>query len=171
MPQTGKGEETETAADKPVQIAHAVTTTGIPDQMARTVLEYAFLTESRYSSNTFVGVLIDTGAAEVSTAGYAQYLAYRKVAKGVTLDLSTAGQANIRFGAGNPIESISTIDIETPVGNIQFHVVKAMTPFLLSLKDMDQLGVYFNNTKNVLVSPEPHMTAPIVRRFGHPFLI
>jgi hypothetical protein len=41
-----------------------------------TVPEYAFLTDDRYLSNTFVGLLIDTGAVEVLTAGYAQYLAY-----------------------------------------------------------------------------------------------
>lgn len=135
------------------------------------VPEYSFLTEGRYSANTFVGVLIDTGAAEVSTAGYAQYLAYRRVAKGAIINLSTAGQASIQFGAGDPLSSIGSIDIETPIGNIRFHIVEAMTPFLLSLKDMDRLGVYFNNTKNMLIGPKPHLTAPIVRRFGHPFLI
>ncbi|KAL3713545.1 hypothetical protein TMatcc_002248 [Talaromyces marneffei ATCC 18224] len=38
-------------------------------------------------------------------------------------------------------------------------------------QDMDRLGIYFDNTKNVLVGPKPGMTTPISRRFGHPFLI
>jgi hypothetical protein len=68
-----------------------------------TVPEYTFLTENRYSSNTFIGLLINTGAAAVSTAGYAQYLTYRKVARGIIIDTSTAGAASIRFGAGEPL--------------------------------------------------------------------
>jgi hypothetical protein len=160
----------------PVDMMQDITPDQIPDRMpdkmpGLIVPEYSFLTEHRYSTNTFVGVLIDTGAAEVSTAGYAQYLAYRRVAKGAIIDLSTTGQASIRFGAGDPLDSIGSIDVETPVGNIQFHIVEAMTPFLLSLKDMDQLGVYFDNTKNMLIRKDPYMTAPIVRRFGHPFLM
>jgi hypothetical protein len=136
-----------------------------------TVPEYAFLTENRYSSNTFMGLLIDTGAAAVSTAGYAQYLAYRKVARGIIIDTSTAGAASIRFGAGEPLQSLGSIDMETPIGNVRFHIVEAMTPFLLSIKDLDRLKVYYDNTKDLLVRHEPYMTAPVVRRFGHPFLI
>jgi hypothetical protein len=36
-----------------------------------TVPKYAFLAEDRYSSNNFIGLLIDTGATVFSTAGYA----------------------------------------------------------------------------------------------------
>uniref|UniRef100_A0A093V6J0 Transposon Ty1-NL2 Gag-Pol polyprotein n=1 Tax=Talaromyces marneffei PM1 TaxID=1077442 RepID=A0A093V6J0_TALMA len=59
--------------------------------------QYSFLTEPRYSTNTFIGVLVDTGAAEHSTAGYPQYLAYRRTARKSTRYLY-AGQAAIRFG-------------------------------------------------------------------------
>lgn len=45
-----------------------------------------------------------------------------------------------------------------------------MTPFLLSIKYMDRLGIYFDNTNNVLIGPDG-MTTPIIRRFGHPFLV
>ncbi|KAE8549770.1 hypothetical protein EYB25_008294 [Talaromyces marneffei] len=133
--------------------------------------QYSFLTEPRYSTNTFIGVLVDTGAAEHSTAGYPQYLAYRRTARNVILDTSTAGQAAIRFGPGESIKSIGSIDVPTPVGDVRFHIIEVMTPFLLSIKDMDRLGIYFDNTKNVLVGPKPGMTTPISRRFGHPFLI
>ncbi|KAE8550702.1 hypothetical protein EYB25_003641 [Talaromyces marneffei] len=143
----------------------------VPSSHHLTVPEYAFLTDDRYSSNTFVGLLIDTGAAEVSTAGYAQYLAYRKVAKNTTIDTSTAGAASIRFGAGEPLQSLGSIDVKTPIGTVRFHVVEAMTPFLLCIKDLDHLKIYYDNTKDLLIRHEPYMTAPIVRRFGHPFLI
>lgn len=145
--------------------------TTISQFSAQIVPEYSFLTESRYSSNTFMGILLDTGASQYSTAGYAQYLAYRKTVKGVVLDQSKAGQATIQFGPGEPLSSLGTVDVDTPIGTIQFHVIEAMTPFLLSLKDMDNLDIFFDNTKNIVVRREPYMTAPVVRRFGHPFLM
>jgi hypothetical protein len=45
----------------------------------------------------------------------------------------------------------------------------AKTPFLLSLADMDGLGVYFNNLTNTLVTSKGNV--PVVRRFGHSFLL
>jgi hypothetical protein len=38
-----------------------------------------------------------------------------------------------------------------------------MTPFLLSIKDLDRLKVYYDNTKDLLIRHEPYMTAPVVR--------
>ena len=43
------------------------------------------------------------------------------------------------------------------------------TPFLLSLGDMDKLGIYFNNLTNVLVTLGGNVL--VVRRFGHSFLL
>jgi hypothetical protein len=45
----------------------------------------------------------------------------------------------------------------------------AKTPFLLSLEDMDKLGVYFNNITNCIVTPRGDV--PVVRRFSHSFLL
>ncbi|EED20885.1 hypothetical protein TSTA_081180 [Talaromyces stipitatus ATCC 10500] len=142
-----------------------------PSSHHLTIPEYAFLAEDRYSSNNFIGLLIDTGAATFSTAGYAQYLAYRKVARGCIMDTSTAGSVTIRFGAGEALQSLGLIDLDTPIGNVRFHIVEAMTLFLLSIKDLDRLKVYYDNTKDLLVRHELYLTAPVVRRFGHPFLI
>lgn len=62
------------------------------DQMSSLiVLEYSFLIEDCYSMNTFVGMLIDTRAIEVSIAGYAQYLAYWRIAKRTIINLLIAG--------------------------------------------------------------------------------
>ncbi|EED23158.1 hypothetical protein TSTA_066110 [Talaromyces stipitatus ATCC 10500] len=87
------------------------------------------------------------------------------------MDTSTAGSITIRFGAGNALQSLGSIDIETPVGNVRFYIIEAMTPFLFSIKDLDRLKVYYDNTKDLLICSEPYLTVPIVRRFGHPFLI
>lgn len=38
--------------------------------------KYSFFIKSCYSSNTFIEILIDSGAIEVLTTGYSQYLTY-----------------------------------------------------------------------------------------------
>ena len=53
---------------------------------------------------------------------------------------------------------------------MRFHIVKADTPFLLCLADMDRLRVHFNNITNMVISEDSKKT-PVVRRFGHPFLL
>ena len=55
-------------------------------------------------------------------------------------------------------------------------MVKADTPFLLCLADMDRLQVYYNNVTDTLIGPatalgSKYVTLLIIRRFGHPFLI
>jgi hypothetical protein len=57
------------------------------------------------------------------------------------------------------------------IGPVEFHIVEADTPFLMCLKDMDDLKVYFNNLKNVLIREYDKRTFPIVRKLGHPFMV
>ena len=42
--------------------------------------------------------------------------------------------------------------VYTLVGRINFYVIKADTPFLLSLANIDYLGLRFNNLKNTIIS-------------------
>ncbi|RKF77029.1 hypothetical protein GcC1_067032 [Golovinomyces cichoracearum] len=85
----------------------------------------------RYSSNIFHGIMLDTGAATISTAGHEQAKAYCRLI---------------------------------------FHIIEAETPFLLCLKDMDRLNIYFNNLIDAIITPNGSQY-PIVRKFDHPFLI
>ena len=87
---------------------------------------------------------------------------------GVELDTSTKGQVKVQFGVG-VASSIGTAYVYTPVGGVEFHVVEASTPFLLSLADMDRLRVYYDNIRDVLVTGTKEV--PVVRRFGHAFLL
>src|SRR5436190_6747401 len=112
--------------------------------------------------------MVDTGASRISTAGWGQYLAYQKLNSTTKLDTSTAGSANVQFGIGNT-PSVGSLLINTPVGRIDFHIVKADTPFLLCLADMDALQIYYNNLTNTVVTPTS--TIPVVRQFGHPFIL
>ncbi len=68
------------------------------------------------------------------------------------IDESIAGVVNIQFGIGST-PFIGSITIYLLVGTVAFHVVKANTPFLLSLANIDSLKIYYNNLKNVLVTP------------------
>jgi hypothetical protein len=130
---------------------------------------FAYATSSRYTSDKFYGIMVDTGASKVSTAGWGQYLAYKKaVDMDATIDDSTAGAINVQFGIGST-PSVGSLTVNSPVGIVEFHIVKADTPFLLCLSDMDNLQVYYNNLKNVIVMPS--MTVPVTRQFGHPFVL
>ena len=147
-----------------------------------TIAEH-FTIENRYSRDRFQGIMVDTGAASVSTAGRGQLQALQKELPTTTLELSTAGQASVRFGNGEVIHSIGTVVINLPVGQNTFHVLDTPTPFLFSLADMDRLGVYFDNTRNELVTcghdgkggpgtgdrARGNGTIPVVRKWGHPW--
>ncbi|CCU78440.1 hypothetical protein BGHDH14_bghG004010000003001 [Blumeria hordei DH14] len=112
---------------------------------------FTYIGSGRYNSDCFYGIIIDTGASKHSTAGYKQFLAYQKSID-VTRHKSKAGAITVQFGIGSS-SSIGFIWATTPTGKIEFHVVEADTPFLLSLSDMDNLSAYYNNLKNLLVTP------------------
>ena len=128
----------------------------------------AFSFDDRYSANVFYGIMPDTGAAGVSTAGEPQVRALQQLDSSVQIDQSTAGQHTIRFGKGTAI-SLGTIRVQTPIGYITFHVVPTNTPFLFCIGDMDKLGVKLDNLKNVLVQGDNRV--PVIRKWGHPWLL
>jgi hypothetical protein len=148
----------------------------IVDTLANQITEYAltqpnitdptiYITD-RYSDAQFAGVMVDTGAARISTAGKRQYHAYIKTFGPTQLD--TSETASVRFGVGDA-HSIGSIRVDMPIGTAKFHVVDADTPFLLCLQDMDKMGVYYNNISDRIVHPGG--SYPIVRRFSHPFVV
>ena len=75
---------------------------------------------------------------------------------------------NVQFGIKST-SSIGSAKVATPISTIEFHIVKINTLFLFCLADMDHLQVYFNNLKNLLVTP--HSTVPVVHCFSHSFLL
>src|SRR6266702_3364156 len=129
-----------------------------------------------YTPKEFYGVMIDIGASKKSTAGYRQYLIYKATTNNnININITQTGAVNVQFGIGLTA-SIGSVAVKTPIGLVDFHVVKADTPFLLCLVDIDRLQVYYNNVMDTLIGPttapgNKHITLPIIRRFGHPFLI
>ncbi|RKF59651.1 hypothetical protein OnM2_058048 [Erysiphe neolycopersici] len=89
---------------------------------------FIFTHSTRYSDAIFQGVMIDTGAARVSTAGESQFRALCKIQK-LEMDRSQAGQANICFCIGTA-RLIGPTSIETPFGEVIFHIMPSNTPFL-----------------------------------------
>ena len=116
-----------------------------PDIMEPTV----YFTD-RYSDTQFTGVMIDTGAARISTTSKRQYQAYIKTF-GLTW-LNTSNLVSIRFSIGD-ISSIGSITLDMPIGTAEFYIVDTDTPFLLYLQDMDKIGVYYNNITDKIVYP------------------
>jgi len=73
---------------------------------------------------------------------------------------------NVQFGI-SLTASIKSVAVKTPIGLVNFHIVKADTPFLLCLTDIDRLQVYYNNIIDTLISPataleSKHITLPII---------
>ncbi|CAD6501641.1 BgTH12-01891 [Blumeria graminis f. sp. triticale] len=149
---------------------HALTTTKNIAPSSSEADPFAYTTSPLcYTSETFMGIMIDTGASKRSTAGYGQYNALQKLNNNVlNLNKLDKGLVNVQFGIGST-SSIGLIKVDSLIRRIEFHVFRADTPFLLCLADMDKLKTYFNNLTNTLVTP--HGIVPVVRRFGHPFML
>jgi transposase InsO family protein len=126
-----------------------------------------FTLDSRYSAAVFHGIMPDSGAAGHSTAGRPQFQALQRQLPSISLN-EAAQKATIKFGGGTPITSLGTTSVPTPLGEMEFHVIEADTPFLLCLQDMDRLGIKFDNLRNLLQQGD--LTVPIVRRWGHPWM-
>ena len=130
---------------------------------------HLFTLDHRYGADRFQGIMPDTGAAGVSTAGETQVAALQLLRPTTVIDKSTAGQHRIRFGDNPECVSLGDVKVNTPFGDINFAVMPTNTPFLLCLADMDRHGIYLNNVANVLVHKST--SYPVVRKWGHPWLL
>jgi hypothetical protein len=90
--------------------------------------------------------VIDTGAAFTFTTGYGQFLALKET-QNVKLNANTANKQRFKFSIRSTVFK-GTVQVNTSLGTLAFHIVKADTPFLLSLHNLDKIRVYFNNLTN-----------------------
>lgn len=127
-----------------------------------------FLSGDRYSSSTLQGIIPDTGASEISTAGIPQLLALQKLYPTIKLDIKIKGKHLNKFGKESS-KTVGSAVVQIPLGSIVFHVVAANTPFLFFLKDIDDMGVKNDNLENALVQGSKKV--PVVRKWGHPFMM
>jgi len=100
---------------------------------------FAYITIERYTPKEFYGVIINTGASKKSTTGYGQYLAYKTtINNNIDINTMQIRAVNVQFGIGLTI-LIRLVAVKTLISLVNFHVVKADTPFLLCLMDIDRL--------------------------------
>ncbi len=85
------------------------------------------------------------------------------------MDINTmqTGAVNIQFGI-SLTTLIKSVTVKTPISLVNFYIVKADTPFLLCLTDIDRLQVYYNNVTDTLISPatapgSKYITLPITQ--------
>jgi hypothetical protein len=137
-----------------------------PDHDLLTAAEQFFI-EDRYSNHRFQGILPDTGASEFSTAGKGQFLALQREDPLITLDTRQAGVAQVKFGKGDAMESIGSVNVKTPIGKIIFHILEASILFLISLRDINRLKVYVNNVTNKILFTNGKRRASLIYKWGH----
>jgi hypothetical protein len=87
----------------------------------------------------------------------------------VTLDKRRAGEAQITFGIRGSL-SLGTVNVKTPLGFMEFHVVPADVPFLLYLVNMDRLRATYDNLKDV-VKQEGRPQVLVFRMYRHPWIL
>ncbi|KAI3537802.1 hypothetical protein CSPX01_09972, partial [Colletotrichum filicis] len=63
-----------------------------------------------------------------------------------------AGITKISFSLGKEIITLGIVKIKTYFGIITFYILPINTLFFLYLKDIDRLGIIFNNTRNRIFS-------------------
>ncbi|KAI3536375.1 hypothetical protein CSPX01_10824, partial [Colletotrichum filicis] len=63
-----------------------------------------------------------------------------------------AGIIRISFSLGKEIVTLSTVEVETYFRTITFYILLINTLFLLYLKNINRLGIIFNNIKNRIFS-------------------
>ena len=121
----------------------------------------------QYNDSEFKGLLIHSSTATRSTGGFGQLKALQRVFF-VELDKIIAGSTNFVFGIGNT-SSIGTVNLNTPLQIIVFHIVQVNIPFLLCLANMDKLRAFFNNLTNQIV--QSNRSHPVTRQYNHAFLL
>ena len=114
-----------------------------------------------YRLNRFYSIMIDTGAAGKSTAGYGQYQAYQKLFSNIQIDNSKEGAVNAMFSIRST-KSVGSITINTPIGQCEFHIIQANTPFLLSITDMDIKGIMLDSLQNKLILSKSNISVPVI---------
>ncbi|UQC88334.1 uncharacterized protein CLUP02_13857, partial [Colletotrichum lupini] len=64
----------------------------------------------------------------------------------------TAGIIKISFGLSKEIVALSIIKVKIYFRTITFYILPVNTLFFLYLKDIDRLGIIFDNTRNRISS-------------------
>lgn len=116
--------------------------------------------------------MIDTGCEKASTGGLKQYKTYCKYI-GIDEKIDHFRKVHCQFGISGVL-SLGTAEISFPIEKLTFnfpvHILGIYVPLLISLFDMDRLGVRYNKLEHKLLYPASGMSVRTARQFGHPFI-
>ncbi len=110
---------------------------------------YTAFIASRYDDREFKDILIDHDAADFFSEDIEQFTILQRISKKI-LSLNKNKIISFRFDI-DKISFIDTVDLNTSVDVITFHIVLVHISFLLCLADMNRLRLYFNNLINMLI--------------------
>lgn len=115
--------------------------------------------------------MIDTDTSAYSTINYGQFLAYNKIIETAINSIKTR-IIQVQFDKDLSISFIKFIIITISIDQVEFHIVKVDTFFLLCLADLDWLNVYYNNINNILIRKKfEKPIISVIRHIGHFFLL
>lgn len=129
---------------------------------------FIYILLKRYTLDNFYEIMINTRVSKQLITRYKQYLAYKKNVTLIQINKAEAWTINVYFDIGFTF-SIKSLLLDIPIGILKFYIIEADTFFLLYLKDIDKLNVYFNNLKNILIILTK--LVPMIYHFGHLFLL
>jgi hypothetical protein len=113
---------------------------------------YIIFIASRYDDREFKDILIDHEVADFSSEYIEQFTILQRISK-TTLSLNKNRIISFRFDI-DEISFIDTVNVNTFVDVITFHIVFVHISFLLCFVDMNRLRLYFNNFINMLIEEQ-----------------
>ena len=129
---------------------------------------YSFNTiiSSHYDKSEFKDLLINSDAAMRFTDGINQLKTFQNINKIIKINISTADSVSFIFRIDNT-SSINTINLNTSLKTVVFHIMQINTSFLFCFVDMNKLKAFFNNIINQFV--QFNCCHLIIRRYDHAF--
>ena len=94
--------------------------------------------------------MLNINAARIFTVKKGQCFAFinEHLNKQLKINKIRAGKINICFGDGLPFKLLETVTVNILFGKVKFYVIKTNILFLLLLKEINRLKIYFNNVTN-----------------------
>ena len=131
-----------------------------------TTYNFNAIISSHYDESEFMGLLIDSDAAMCFTNDINQLKTLQNINKIIKIDISTADFTSFIFEI-NSTFFINTINLNTSLNIIIFHIVQINTFFLFYFVDMNKLKTFFNNIINQFI--QFNHCHSIICRYDHAF--
>ncbi|POS85249.1 hypothetical protein EPUL_003471 [Erysiphe pulchra] len=123
-------------------------------------------TLDRYDDRIFHRLLVDTDAAGRSTVGVGQFKALQQLRGDLELDKTQAGKVKISGIGACVFTSIGAVVLNTPIGQISFHLIPCNIPFLLRLSDMKHFEAT-PDVVNIRMLKNGKAVAQVFEKYGH----